>query len=227
MSTSVVPRALVLDFGGVISRTLFETHDDTERALHLRPGTLRWRGPFDPSSDALWRQMQAAEISEREYWLRRAAEVGALVGEQWTTMAEFVRRARGNAPASVIRPEALVTIASCTAAHIKLAILSNELDLFYGADFRAKLPFLAAFDVIIDATYTDLLKPDPRAYISCASALGLSPSECVFVDDQPRNVDGARAAGMLAVQFDVRNPGASFTEALTHLHVSCNEAAHA
>ena len=34
-----------------------------------------------------------------------------------------------------------------------LAILSNELDLFYGADFREKLPFLADFDVIVDAMF--------------------------------------------------------------------------
>ena len=47
-------KALVLDFGGVISRTLFETHDLSEAALGLPPGTLTWRGPFDPASDPLW-----------------------------------------------------------------------------------------------------------------------------------------------------------------------------
>jgi putative hydrolase of the HAD superfamily len=153
--------------------------------------------------------------------------VGALVGERWTSMVEFVRRARGNAPASVIRPEALATIHACAVSRIKLAILSNELDLFYGADFRDKLPFLNKFDVIIDATYTNLLKPDPKAYASCAAALELATSECVFVDDQTRNVDGALAAGMQAVQFDVRNPAASFASALTLLRLSNNETVHA
>jgi putative hydrolase of the HAD superfamily len=33
-------RALILDFGGVVTRTFFETHDHTEKALGLRPGTL-------------------------------------------------------------------------------------------------------------------------------------------------------------------------------------------
>jgi hypothetical protein len=51
--------ALILDFGGVISRTLFETHALSEHALGLPPGTLRWRGPFDPSTDAPWCDMQA------------------------------------------------------------------------------------------------------------------------------------------------------------------------
>ena len=35
-------KALVLDFGGVISRTLFETHDLTEKALGLAAGSLQW-----------------------------------------------------------------------------------------------------------------------------------------------------------------------------------------
>jgi putative hydrolase of the HAD superfamily len=70
-------RALILDFGGVISRTLFETPDETERALGLPAGTLTWRGPFDPSSDSLWQAMQRGELSERDYWLQRAREVGA------------------------------------------------------------------------------------------------------------------------------------------------------
>ncbi|RUZ02579.1 HAD family phosphatase, partial [Mesorhizobium sp. M7A.F.Ca.CA.001.12.2.1] len=57
---SAVPvQALVLDFGGVVTRTLFETHALTEQALGLAPGTLQWRGPFDPGSDPLWRAMQA------------------------------------------------------------------------------------------------------------------------------------------------------------------------
>lgn len=67
-------KALILDFGGVVTRTLFETHDITERALGLAAGTLTWRGPFDPSTDPLWVSMQAREITERDYWMTRTRE---------------------------------------------------------------------------------------------------------------------------------------------------------
>ena len=77
--------------------------------------------------------------------------------------------------------------------------------------------------MIVDATYTDVLKPDPQAYASCAAALRRTAPECVFVDDQLRNVAGARAAGMHAVHFDVRDPGMSFAAALTLLYLSSNE----
>ena len=207
-------RALVLDFGGVISRTLFETHALSERALGLPPGTLTWRGPFDPEGDALWQAMQADRISERDYWLARTQEVGRLLGEDWTRMETFVRRARGADPAAVLRPEALQAIQTAKAAGCALAVLSNELDLFYGADFRDRLPVLKAFDLIVDATHTGILKPDPRAYQAVSGALDLAPDELVFVDDQMRNVSGAQALGWHTVHFDVRAPAASYAQAL-------------
>ena len=215
MSTPLA-QALVLDFGGVVTRTLFETHALTEQALGLIEGTLQWRGPFDPDSDPLWRSMQADEISERDYWRTRTREVGRLVGEDWQAMETFVQRARGAEPEKVVRPEADSAIRAVHAAGFRLAILSNELDLFYGADFRRRLPLLGLFDFIIDATYTGILKPDPRAYAFVTEALGLPAESCVFVDDQQRNVDGGRAAGMRTVHFDVARPALSYAEALGH-----------
>ncbi len=78
-------KALILDFGGVVTRTLFETHDITERALGLPAGSLGWKGPFDPSTDPLWVSMQAREITERDYWMTRTRETGALLGKTGRT----------------------------------------------------------------------------------------------------------------------------------------------
>lgn len=215
-------KALVLDFGGVVSKTLFETHALSEAALGLPAGTLTWQGPFDPANDPLWRSMQADEISERDYWVTRTKEVGALVGEDWKDMQTFVKRARGADPEAVMRPEALAAIAAVHKAGFRLAVLSNELDLFYGKEFRTRLPFLRDFETIVDATYTGILKPDPRAYAAVTDALGLAPDECVFVDDQLRNIEGGRRAGMRTVHFDVTAPAKSYSEALAHFGLSLN-----
>jgi putative hydrolase of the HAD superfamily len=218
MSASTA-KALVLDFGGVISRTLFETHDLSEAALGLPPGTLTWRGPFDPESDALWQAMQADQITEREYWMARTQSVGRLLGEKWNDMQTFVQRARGADAGAVIRPEAIAAVHQAKAAGCKLAVLSNELDLFYGASFRERLPLLQSFDVVIDATYTGILKPDRRAYALCTEALGLSAADCVLVDDQRRNVIGAMNMGWQTVHFDVTHPADSYQRALDLLGI--------
>lgn len=216
------PQALVLDFGGVVTRTLFETHALTEHALELEPGTLTWRGPFEPASDPLWRLMQSDVISERDYWKTRTREVGRLVGEDWDDMSTLVQRARGADPEAVVRPEADRTIRAAHAAGVGLAILSNELDLFYGPAFRSRLPLLSLFDVIVDATYTKILKPDPRAYALVCEALHLPAESCVFVDDQKRNVDGGIAAGMPTVHFDVAEPARSYAEALGYFGLAAS-----
>jgi putative hydrolase of the HAD superfamily len=210
-------RALILDFGGVVTRTFFETHDHTEKALGLRPGTLTWRGPFDEGSDPLWASMQRDEISERDYWMTRVREVGSLLGEDWTLMNQLVQKARPGEAEHVLRPEARKAIETVKSKGMKLAILSNELDLFYGVEFRRSFPLIDLFDVLIDATYTNILKPDPRAYRLCLDALGLPASACVFVDDQKRNVDGAVAVGIPTVHFDVTQPAESYAEALALL----------
>jgi putative hydrolase of the HAD superfamily len=216
----VSAKALILDFGGVVSRMLFETHDLTEQALGLSSGTLTWKGPFDPSTDPLWQDMQADRLSERDYWMVRTREVGRLLGEDWDRMETFAQRARGTDVAAVIRPEAVAAVEAARAAGKRLAILSNELDLFYGADFRRHVPLLEEFDVIVDATYTGILKPDPRAYAIVTEALGLPASECVFVDDQQRNADGGARAGLQVVHFDVLHPASSFAHALDRLGVA-------
>lgn len=49
--------------------------------------------------------------------------------------------------------------------------------------------------------HTRVRKPDPAAYRRAAERLGLEPEQILFIDDQPRNCDGARAVGMQAIQF--------------------------
>ncbi len=212
-------KALIFDFGGVVTRTLFETHDITERALGLPAGTLTWRGPFDPATDPLWVSMQAREITERDYWMTRTREVGAMLGEEWDDMKTFVQRARGADAELVLRPEARDAILRAKEAGLKLAILSNELDLFYGVEFRKRFPLIELFDVIVDATYTKILKPDPRAYEQVLAEVGLDRADCVFVDDQKKNIEGAEAVGLPYVHFDVTRPADSYAQALKMLGI--------
>ncbi len=212
--------ALILDFGSVITLTMFETHRLSERNLGLPEGTLQWLGPFDSEGDTLWASMQRDEITERDYWLTRAKETGRLLGEDWTTMAEFVVRARGRDIERIIRPEIPTLVDVVSSAGKKLAILSNELDLFFGKELRQSLRVLDRFDVITDGTYSEILKPDPRAYLACLEELGLAADQCVFIDDQLRNVKGGLNVGLRALHLDVRRPREAFNAALGELGIA-------
>ncbi|MGO8112837.1 HAD family hydrolase, partial [Rhizobium leguminosarum] len=78
-------------------------------------------------------------------------------------------------------------ITRAKAAGLRLAILSNKLDLFYDVAFRKRFPLIDLFDVIVAATYTKILNPDPRAYEQVIAKVGLPREACVLVDDQLKN----------------------------------------
>ena len=46
------------------------------------------------------------------------------------------------------------------------------------------------------------VKPDPAVYAAFEQATGYAPAALLFFDDQPKNVDGARAAGWSAELID-------------------------
>ena len=89
--------------------------------------------------------------------------------------------------------------------------------MFYGSKFREKLSFLEDFEVIHDATYTKILKPTPDAYISCLRDLNLRARDCLFIDDQKRNIDGAKNIGLSTIHFNVIEPRASYKEVVDRL----------
>ena len=200
--------ALLLDFGSVITYSAFEIVDRAERRLSLAPGTLTWRGPLDPATDSLWVAMQADEISERNYWERRADEVGRLLGRNWAPL-DFFRAIRGNDLSEDVRPEIVDLVSEARAAGLKVGILTNELELFGGVESSRSLKIVRAMDVVVDATHTQILKPDPRAYARAVEQLGVAPETIVFVDDQMRNVEGALRAGLRGIYFDVRDASRS------------------
>jgi putative hydrolase of the HAD superfamily len=195
----------LLDFGAVISVSLFERHRETEATLALPKGSLTWLGPIDPKSDPLWRSLQREEISERDYWAHRALEVGSLVGEPAWGAKDLLRRVSGSEPIGVVRPEMRALIRAARRRGIPTGVLSNELELFYGAEFVARIDVLAEMTTIVDGSHTGILKPDPRAYEAACVGLGLVPGEVLFVDDQMRNVLGGHRAGLQTHHFDLRD----------------------
>jgi putative hydrolase of the HAD superfamily len=197
--------ALLLDFGCVIAKSIFEIVEPFERGLGLAPGTLKWRGPLDLDTDPLWRAMMASELTERQYWERRSQEIATLIGEEWTPL-ELMTRASDVVGAAQFRPEMAELAEDAKAAGIRVGVLTNELELFHGRAWMDTVPALKFVDAIVDATHTKILKPDPRAYALGVAAVGATPETTLFVDDQKHNVEGGRAAGLGVIHFDIRQP---------------------
>jgi putative hydrolase of the HAD superfamily len=86
---------------------------------------------------------------------------------------------------------------------VPVAILSNELELFLGPQWFDRFSVFKNVDAIVDATQTQIFKPDSRAYQLALDAIHVGAPEALFVDDQPRNVQGALETGLAALHFDI------------------------
>jgi putative hydrolase of the HAD superfamily len=205
LRADATPRALLLDFGSVISVSAFERHRQTEQLLNLPAHSLTWLGPLDPDTDPEWVAMQRDEMTEREYWALRARELGLAVGESDWDMATMLARLRHTDPNNAVRPEMRRLIRQARAGGIRVAMLSNEFELFYGPGMLERIDVLREMDAVVDATHTKILKPDPRAYQLALDALKLPPRDVLFVDDQFRNIAGAVRVGLQVQHFDLRD----------------------
>lgn len=86
------------------------------------------------------------------------------------------------------------------AARYRLGILSDT-DPLHWAYVTEAFPFLNRIPNPTLSYVTGILKPDPECYRIAAENAGSAPGMCLFIDDRPVNVEGARKAGMQAIQF--------------------------
>lgn len=201
---------LLLDFGGVCLLNPVELHHRTEDRLGLDRGTFTWLGPVDPSTDELWRQMIAGDdLTERQYWALRAVEVGATAGRTMD-LRDYMTMLYDPPTPEIIRDEATAVVERVRAAGFGVSVLTNDMRAFHGREWEAGIELLTLADHIVDCSDTNILKPDPKAYQRAVDMIGVPAGRMLFVDDQPINVEGALAAGLDAMWFDVSDAPASW-----------------
>jgi putative hydrolase of the HAD superfamily len=198
-------QGLLLDIGGVVHRTsMYLAGRLAETEPRLRPALERIGG-LGTERDELWQRLLSRQVSEREYWAQRAAEFGAAVGETWDTRA-LINRLYDRPERDYLCAETIDLMTDVKAAGLRLGALTNDLAAFHGPGWVERQEHLKLFDIIVDASLTGVLKPDPRAFASGAEALGLPAEQIVFLDDMPWNVEGARQAGLAAVRVPWDDP---------------------
>lgn len=79
------------------------------------------------------------------------------------------------------------------------AITNFSAEKFAGE--RERFAFLNQFGVTVVSGEERVVKPDPAIYHLLLERAGLPAERSVFIDDSPKNVEGARAVGMHAIHF--------------------------
>ena len=184
-------RAVMFDFGGVISTSPFEAFARFESQHGLPTDFIRTVNATNPD-DNVWARLERSEITIDAFGPRWGAEACALGHEvDGRRVLEML--------AGEIRPQMVAAIAACRGS-FKTACLTNNFASVERAVSNEVADVYALFDAVLESRLLGVRKPDPRFYELACQALGVQPDESVFLDDLGVNLKPARALGMHTIK---------------------------
>ena len=202
-------RALLFDIGEVISAAPWPVLDDLERATGRH---FAGRGPLDPDHDPHWQHYLDGGLSYLGYWAEVARSAG--YGDDWKRFFADV----GALPVErFCDPDAADLISDAHGAGLLIGALTNEGAAINGMGFFGTVPEMRVFDSCLDAAEFGERKPAEEPYLRAAAALGVDPTEVVFLDDTPACIWGADAVGMTGVLVDATDRKPAFDLSLIHI----------
>jgi 2-haloacid dehalogenase len=188
MLRAVAVRNVIFDIGGVLLdwdprhlyRQLIDDPEELEWFL-ANVCTMEWNAgidsgrPFDDACDELaGRHPQHAELIQA--WKRQ----DEMVAGEMPGTADIVVRLR--------------------AEGTRTYLLTNMPSEVFAARL-ARYDILKGFDGSIVSGHEGVLKPSQEIFRLLTERYRIDPSESLFIDDSPANVEGARAAGLQAHHF--------------------------
>ena len=184
-------KAIIFDYGDVLC--LQPTAEDIE-------GSARILSISADSFRELWVRNRdlydRGDLSAETYWSKLAEDAGTTLD---TSQLQGLYE-RDVTMWSRLNPDMVGWLSALSAAGMKTAVLSN---MHMGMVQHAR----HAFQWLDGVTFTTfsaelrLIKPDPAIYEYCLRGLDVASSDALFIDDREVNVEGARAVGIHAVQF--------------------------
>ncbi len=181
--------ALLVDFDGVLRRWDPAVTAAVERKYGLTEGVL---GEI-AMSWGLLQPVLTGQLSHAQ-WLDSVAQaLTPSVGDSARARAavEEWQRHRGE-----VDPEVLAFIRQVRSAGVRVGLGTNATDQL-DADLAA-LDLTDEFDAVVNSSVVGVHKPAKEYFQAACAALETSPSRVLFVDDEDRNVSGARVAGLSA-----------------------------
>jgi putative hydrolase of the HAD superfamily len=188
---SVTIRAVMFDFGGVVTTSPFEAFARLELERGLPPGFIRTVNATNPDDNA-WARLERNEIGLDDFAAAWGAEAGALGHELDGRLV--LEKLSGD-----VRPKMVAAIDACRKTY-KTACLTNNFASPDRVVSEEVAEVYALFDAVLESRVLGVRKPDPRFYELACATLGVEPTESVFLDDLGVNLKPARLLGMHTIK---------------------------
>ncbi|MEG9862774.1 MAG: HAD-IA family hydrolase [Parvularculales bacterium] len=200
-------RAVVWDFGGVITSSPFDSFNRFEADNNLPKDFIRRINATNPDTNA-WAQFESNQIDLDEFDALFTEEArqqgGGISGRQ------VINLLRGD-----IRPGMVEALRRCK-THFKTGCITNNTRS--PGEWDSMLSgTMALFDHVIESSKAGMRKPDPRIYAMMCETLGVNPHEVIYLDDLGINLKPARAMGMATIKVASEPQALAELEKLTGL----------
>ena len=182
-------RGIIFDLDGVIVST-DEQHYLGWKALADRLGI-----PFTREVNSRFRgvsRMACMNILE-ELGGKHYTDSEKITYADWKN--EYYRELLTQMSPADLSQEVRSTLDALRARGLKLAVGSSSKNAKF---ILQRIGLSDYFDAVSDGTNISRSKPDPEVFLKAAESLGLTPSDCLVVEDAVSGVEAAHAGGMKA-----------------------------
>ena len=202
-------KAVIWDFGGVITSSPFEAFNKFELDNNLPKDIIRTINSENPDDNA-WAKFERNDIDINEFdtlFSKEADKKGFQISGK-----QVVKLLSGD----IRKP--MVDFLLSLKENYKLGCITNNIqnskdDKVNHLNQASQV--MKIFDHIIESSKVGLRKPDPKIYYMSCDALGVKPEECIYLDDLGINLKPARKIGMTTIK--VIDPNEAIDEVKKYL----------
>lgn len=173
----------------------FEAFNTYEATRGLPRDFIRSVNATDPDTNA-WARLERSDITPAQFDGLFAAESARLGHE--VPGADVLDLLSGQ-----VRPEMVGALDAVIAAGYLTACLTNNVvstEAPTTQRHREVAAIMSRFHHVVESSKVGCRKPEPRFYEIACELLGVSPAECVFLDDLGINLKPAAAMGMRTIK---------------------------
>ncbi len=205
-------KAVLWDFGGVITSSPFESFNRFEAANNLPTDVIRSINATNPDTNA-WAQLESSAVSVDEFDGLFAAEAAALGHDiRGKQVLELL--------AGSLRPEMVAALKTIKQT-LSIGCITNNVKSGEGAGMarseqraREFEEVMNLFDIVIESSKVGMRKPNPEIYLMACREMGIEPGDAVYLDDLGVNLKPARELGMTTIKVLNANQALTDLEAV-------------